>query len=102
MWYSPHKMDNMPTENESRLFYKRRKHLSKKISDHLIGIDIGSHFSGRVRDTMELRTIPIKRRSPITKREGMCQKGVCELFVGGIRISDSFSGECWLCELDLE
>jgi len=51
---------------------------------------------------MELRTIPIKRRSPITKREGMCQKGVCELFVGGKRISDSFSGECWLCELDLE
>ena len=102
MWYSPHRVDDTPIGNESRLFYKRRKHLSKKISDRLKRIDVGSSFSGKVRDTMELRMVPIKRRSPIIKREGMCQEGVCELFVGGKRISDSFSGECRLCALDSE
>ena len=88
--------------NESRLFYKRRKNLSKKISDHLTRIDIGSSFTGKVRDTMELRMVPIKRRSPIIKREGMCREGICELFAGGKRVSDQFSGECWLYILDSE
>ena len=62
--------------------------------------DIGSSSSVNVKDTMSLRTVQIKRRPLVIKREGMCRVGLCELYVGGKRMSESFSGECWVCVMD--